>query len=70
MSQATGLRAAPRVHAAGSGAIRKLFFRGKTATPRRVKKRHARVKKAIFRLETRFFSSSIRSARGNADSLW
>ena len=36
----------------------------------RAKKRHARVKKATFRLETRFFSSSIRSASGNADSHW
>jgi hypothetical protein len=34
------------------------------------KKRHARVKKAIFRLETAFFSSSIRSASRNADSHW
>jgi hypothetical protein len=40
------------------------------AAKTRVKKRHARVKKAIFRLETRFFSSSIRSASGNADSHW
>jgi hypothetical protein len=37
-----------------------LIFRGKT--PR--KKQHARAKKVFFPLETRFFSSSIRSARG------
>jgi hypothetical protein len=44
--------------------------RGKTGQKRHCKKQHARVKKVFFRLETRFFSSSIRSARGNAGSHW
>jgi len=34
------------------------------------KKQHARVKKMPFRLETGFFSSSIRSASGEADLCW
>jgi len=34
------------------------------------KKQHARVKKMCFRLETRFFSSSIRNARGEAVLRW
>jgi hypothetical protein len=46
------------------------IFRGETRGNSECKKRHARVKKAIFRLESRFFSSSIRSASGNADSHW
>lgn len=33
------------------------------------KKQHASMKKALFRLETRFFSSSIRSASEKAHSL-
>jgi hypothetical protein len=47
-----------------------LIFRGKTTRKRPQKKQHARVKKLCFRLETRFFSSSIRSARGNAGFRW
>jgi len=46
------------------------IFRGEMQQKSECKKRHARVKKAIFRLETAFFSSSIRSASGNADSHW
>jgi hypothetical protein len=34
------------------------------------KKQHARAKNISFRLETRFFSSSIRSARGEAVLRW
>jgi hypothetical protein len=34
------------------------------------KKQHARVKKMCFRLETGFFSSSIRSAGGEAVLHW
>jgi hypothetical protein len=36
----------------------------------RQKKQHARVKNMRFRLETRIFSSSIRSARGEAVLHW
>jgi hypothetical protein len=41
-----------------------LIYLGKTNPNHVKKKRHARVKKGIFRLETRFFSSSIRFANG------
>jgi hypothetical protein len=34
------------------------------------KKQHARVKKMLFHLETGFFSSSIRSAGGEAVLRW
>jgi hypothetical protein len=44
-------------------------FRGKTAQKASKKKQHARAKKARFRLETGFFSSSIRTASEKADSL-
>jgi hypothetical protein len=46
------------------------ILRGKTASKRQREKQHARVKKLLFPLETRFFSSSIRSASGNAGSRW
>jgi hypothetical protein len=45
-------------------------FRGKTHRVLSLKKQHARVKKACFRLETRFFSSSIRFASGEAVFHW
>jgi hypothetical protein len=44
-------------------------FRGKTGQKAAQKKQHAQAKKACFRLETGFFSSSIRTASEKADSL-
>lgn len=43
---------------------------GKTVCRINEKKRHLPMKKASFRLETRFFPLSIRSATEDAGSLW
>jgi hypothetical protein len=46
------------------------IFRVKTGCRPCMKKQHARVKNISFPLETRFFSSSIRNARGEAVLRW